>query len=135
MKFLLLQFLSLIITKCYYCQSVSGHVRPSEQQSGESIIPTYEGPKCLLTKNKIYGVLGCKDCHDTLSRDFCLPYFKKVIVQGSRVLGHQARAVSGMLFLRTQASFLPIFSLFSAYLPTSILFWVFNSHLVKLICY
>lgn len=60
MNFPLLKFPLLITTKCYYCLVMSGHVGPSEQQSGTSIVPTQQGPKCLLTRNKFLVVLGIK---------------------------------------------------------------------------
>lgn len=68
---------------------MSGHVRPSEQQSGTSIVPTQQGPKCLLTRNKFLVVLGIKVAV-VISAETLAYQTSKSYSLGSRRVGPQA---------------------------------------------
>lgn len=96
MNFPLLKFPLLITTKCYYCLVMSGHVRPSERQSGTSIVPTQQGPKCLLTRNKFLVILGIKVAVVISAETFAYQTSKSYSLNKQRP-GAPSRAVSGML--------------------------------------
>lgn len=97
MKFPLLKFPLLITIKCYYCLVMSGHVRPSEQQSGTSIVPTQQGTKFLLTRNKFLVVLDIKVAVVISAETFAYQTSKSYSLR-KQELGAPSTAVSGMLF-------------------------------------